>query len=48
MNKILSALLLAVTLMLTKLVQSVTGISQNAENTWQGNRVRPVGAGPRK
>ena len=47
MNKILSALLLAVTLMLTKLVQSVTGITQNA-NTWQGNRVRPAGAGPRK
>lgn len=49
MNKILSALLLALTLMLAKTVQSISGDLKTDQNAFQGNRVRPSGAaGPRK
>ena len=48
MNKILSALLLALTVMLAKTVQSISGDLKTDQNTFQGNRVRPAGAGPRK
>lgn len=48
MNKILSALLLALTVMLAKTAQSISGDLSTGQNAFQGNRVRPAGAGPRK
>lgn len=43
MNKLISALLLALTAMLAKSVQSITGNISADQNAWQGNRVRPAG-----
>ncbi len=48
MNKILSALILALTVMLAKTVQSISGDPKTDQNAFQGNRVRSAGAGPRK
>lgn len=48
MNKILSALLLAIAAMLAKTVQSISGDFSADQNAFRGNRVRPAGAGPRK
>jgi hypothetical protein len=48
MNKILSALLLALTVMLAKTAQSISGDLSTDQNVFQGNRVRAAGAGPRK
>lgn len=48
MNKLLSALLLALAAMLAKTVQSISDGSNTDENVFQGNRVRPAGTGPRK
>lgn len=48
MNKILSALLLALTVMLAKTAQSISGDLSTDQNAWQGNRVRAAGIPPKK